>query len=54
MVILENLRVYCFENLYEPASWSLDPPDRPRTAYEEEWLADGRTVVYFGYRMRPR
>ena len=47
-------QVEVFENLCEPASWSLDRPDRPQTAYEEEWLADGRTVVYFDYRMRPR
>lgn len=29
--------------------WSAPAPDRPRTAYEEEWIADGRSIAYFSY-----
>jgi tRNA (guanine-N7-)-methyltransferase len=40
-----------FQNLHAPEPWSKKPPNRPQTAYEAEWLADGRTLTYFDYRM---
>ena len=40
------------ENLCAPEPWSKQPPDRPATAYEVEWLAVGRELVYFEYRRR--
>ncbi|MFQ5514403.1 MAG: tRNA (guanosine(46)-N7)-methyltransferase TrmB [Myxococcota bacterium] len=40
------------ENLHAPDPWASHPPARPRTAYEAEWLADGRRLVYFDYRIR--
>jgi len=42
-----------FENLCAPEPWSKAPPERPATAYETEWLAEGRELVYFEYRRRP-
>jgi tRNA (guanine-N7-)-methyltransferase len=42
------------ENLCAPAPWSPQPPERPATAYEAEWLAEGRSLVYFEYRRRPQ
>jgi len=33
--------------------WSSVPPERPRTAYEEEWIADGRRIAYFAYERLP-
>lgn len=39
-----------FENLHLPHPWSRQPPKRPVTAYEAEWLAEGRTIAYFDYR----
>ena len=41
------------ENLCAPEPWSTQPPERPATAYEVEWLAEGRQLVYFEYRRRP-
>jgi tRNA (guanine-N7-)-methyltransferase len=40
------------ENRCSPAPWSSQPPERPPTAYETEWLAEGRELVYFEYRRR--
>jgi len=37
------------ENRHAPARWSEEPPERPRTAYEQEWIEDGRRIVYFAY-----
>ena len=45
-------KVEALENLHQPAPFSRIPPERPVTAYEQEWLADGRTLVYFDYRKR--
>jgi len=45
-------RVPGLENLHAPAPWSAKPPDRPQTAYELEWLAEGRTLGYFEYRIK--
>lgn len=39
-----------FETLFPGARWSWDPPERPRTAYESEWIAEGRRIAYFSYR----
>jgi tRNA (guanine-N7-)-methyltransferase len=39
-----------FYNLHAPQPWSSQSPKRPQTAYEAEWLAEGRTIVYFDYR----
>ena len=41
------------ENLHAPQPWSLEPPERPQTAYEAEWRAEGRSIVYFDYRKQP-
>jgi tRNA (guanine-N7-)-methyltransferase len=42
-----------FENLCAPEPWSLRPPaERRATAYEAEWLAEGRSLAYFHYRRR--
>ncbi len=41
------------ENLHQPCPWSGQPPARGRTAYETEWLAEGRSIVYFDYVRRP-
>ena len=41
------------ENLCAPEPWSRARPERPATAYETEWLAEGRELVYFEYRRRP-
>jgi tRNA (guanine-N7-)-methyltransferase len=41
------------ENLHAPAEWADEPPDRPVTAYEREWLALGRRIAYFEYRRLP-
>lgn len=40
------------ENLHAPRCWSESAPSRPRTAYEEAWLAEGRRIAYFEYRKR--
>lgn len=40
------------ENLAAPAPWRDDPPDRRTTAYEAEWLAEGRRIAYFEYRRK--
>ncbi|MCP4007071.1 MAG: tRNA (guanosine(46)-N7)-methyltransferase TrmB [bacterium] len=40
------------ENLHEPLPWSANRPERNPTAYELEWLAEGRVIVYFEYRRR--
>jgi tRNA (guanine-N7-)-methyltransferase len=42
-------RVSGFMNLH-PAAWTSVRPDRPETAYEAEFLAEGRTIAYFDYR----
>lgn len=36
-------------NLHAPAPWATEPPARPRTAYEQEWIAEGRRIAYFAY-----
>lgn len=36
-------------NLHAPAPLSTDRPARPETAYEAEWIAEGRDIVYFDY-----
>ena len=40
-------------NLHAPDPWSAEAPDRPQTAYELEWLAEGRSLAYFDYRREP-
>ena len=40
-------------NLYAPESYRRDVSDRNRTAYELEWLEQGRSFHYFAYRKRP-
>jgi len=40
------------ENLHAPARWSDTAPDRRQTAYEEEWVAEGRAIAYFEYSRR--
>jgi tRNA (guanine-N7-)-methyltransferase len=42
------------DNLWAPERWSSAPPARPRTAYEEEWIAEGRSLHYFDYASRAR
>jgi tRNA (guanine-N7-)-methyltransferase len=42
-----------FENLCAPLPWSsARPAQRAATAYETEWLADGRTIAYFSFRRK--
>ena len=41
-----------FENLHGSSRWSRQRPERIETAYEAEWLAEGRTLAYFDYRRR--
>ena len=36
-------------NLHAPERWSTVAPERRRTAYEEEFLAEGRPIAYFEY-----
>lgn len=38
-----------FRSLHAPAPMSHVPPERPETAYESEWIAEGRSIVYFDY-----
>jgi tRNA (guanine-N7-)-methyltransferase len=38
------------ENLVAPERWSRTPPGRRQTAYEAEFLAEGRPIAYFEYR----
>lgn len=40
------------ENVHAPAAWSSDRPARRETAYEAEFLAEGRSIAYFEYRRR--
>ncbi len=40
------------ENLCAPRPWSANAPARPVTAYEVEWLAEGRRIAYFEYRTK--
>jgi tRNA (guanine-N7-)-methyltransferase len=40
------------ENAHAPLPWSDAAPARPATAYEREWIAGGRRIVYFDYRKR--
>jgi hypothetical protein len=42
-----------FENLHAPAAFAPLRPARRETAYEAEWLAEGRTLAYFDYRRAP-
>ena len=42
-----------FRNLHAPEPWSGKPPDRPVTAYEAEWIAEGRRILYFDYVREP-
>lgn len=42
------------DNLWAPEAWSSTPPARPRTAYEQEWFAEGRSLHYFDYASRAR
>jgi tRNA (guanine-N7-)-methyltransferase len=39
-----------FANLHAPEPWSKLAPERRRTAYEEEFLTEGRRIAYFDYR----
>jgi tRNA (guanine-N7-)-methyltransferase len=39
-------------NVHAPRAWSEEAPARPATAYELEWLAEGRRIAYFEYRKR--
>ena len=41
-----------FENLHAPRNWSETAPERPQTAYETVWLAEGRRIAYFEYRKK--
>ncbi len=41
------------ENLHQPRPWSAERPARGLTAYEREWLEEGRSLVYFDYRRTP-
>lgn len=43
-------RAQGLENLHHPRPWSGQRPARGQTAYEAEWLAEGRSIVYFDYR----
>lgn len=38
-----------FRNLHAPAPRSETRPLRPETAYEAEWIAEGRSIAYFDY-----
>ena len=38
------------ENLHAPAAFSRERPERRLTAYEAEWLEEGRSMAYFDYR----
>ncbi|MDJ0851461.1 MAG: tRNA (guanosine(46)-N7)-methyltransferase TrmB [Myxococcota bacterium] len=40
------------ENLYAPEPFLREVDDRPRTAYELEWRAEGRDFHFFRYRLR--
>jgi tRNA G46 methylase TrmB len=40
------------ENAYAPGPWRTEVSDRPRTAYELEWRAEGRPLHFFAYRRR--
>lgn len=42
-----------FRNLHAPAPWSRERPSRIETAYESEFLAEGRTIAYFDYERSP-
>ncbi|MGH0038101.1 MAG: tRNA (guanosine(46)-N7)-methyltransferase TrmB [Myxococcota bacterium] len=44
--------VELLENAYAPAPWLPEVSDRPRTAYELEWRAEGRPLHFFAYRRR--
>jgi tRNA (guanine-N7-)-methyltransferase len=39
-----------FENVHAPEAWSGARPGRRETAYEAEFLAEGRSIAYFEYR----
>ena len=39
-----------FENVHAPEAWSGARPARRETAYEAEFLAEGRSIAYFEYR----
>jgi tRNA G46 methylase TrmB len=42
-----------FENLCSPEPWTSErPAQRRATAYETEWLAEGRPIAYFCYRLK--
>ncbi len=38
-----------FQNLHAPVAMSTRRPARPETAYEAEWIAEGRNIAYFDY-----
>ncbi len=40
------------ENAYAPDAFRSEVDDRPETAYEREWRAEGRPLDYFRYRRR--
>jgi tRNA (guanine-N7-)-methyltransferase len=44
--------VLALENLDTPLPWSFEPPPRPTTAFERDWITDGRRIAYFSYRRR--
>lgn len=39
-----------FDNLHAPDPWSKIAPERCETAYEQEFLAEGRAIAYFEYK----
>jgi len=39
-----------FDNLHAPEPWSRIAPQRCTTAYEQEFLAEGRAIAYFEYK----
>jgi tRNA (guanine-N7-)-methyltransferase len=41
------------ENVFAPELWRDDAPERIRTAYEDGWRAEGRSLYFFEYRRRP-
>jgi len=39
-------------NRASSGAWSWQAPERRRTGYEEDWIADGRRIAYFDYECR--
>jgi tRNA (guanine-N7-)-methyltransferase len=40
----------CLTNAFAPARWLAEVPGRMRTAYEQEWRAEGRPLHFWSYR----